>query len=193
MTANETDAPTGQESSGTEAGVIADLGVLGEWSSAEDVAQFGSEVVRLDDETERLMTDGGTTRREYMGGLASLAAAEWATEDYDIENAENWDAPVGGVWTVANMAPKQIIASAATGFGTMEYDDKNFTQREVEVTYTESGVNVDIDAEGDEPDHGAKPRVGALATFDPEGARELAVAIYMAAEELDRRPDREDA
>lgn len=60
MTANEPTPRTGQESSGTDSEHFG----FGRWPSADEVAQIGGPVVA---------TDGGSTRRTFLGAAAALA------------------------------------------------------------------------------------------------------------------------
>lgn len=129
-----------------------------------------------------------SSRRTFMEGVASMAAANWAEADYDIEDAENWDPVQGGLYIVDEFTPSQIITTA-----TVHADDpfhrvnceifpEQLPERDVIISYDPSAVNVEIDGSGEDR------RGGSLASLTPEQAREVAAAIYQAAEELDRRP-----
>lgn len=126
-------------------------------------------------------------RREFMGGVAALAATRWDGEDYDIENAENWEPPTGDTFQTGTFTPKLVTTSADGKIGGWLLEDTDFTERTMEVFYDSSGVHLTIEGKGDDV------RGGGLAELDTEQARNLAAALYQAAEELDRRPGVDDA
>lgn len=137
------------------------------------------------------MPDGlGASRRQYMSGLASLAAAEWATKDYDIENAENWDPVTDGDYLTGEVSPEYVMGSASGTHAHMAFERDDLRDTTAHVLYNHTGVSVELGgSEEGEDDPVERNYVGALAHFTPDQARDLAVAIYMAAEELDRRPE----
>lgn len=123
-------------------------------------------------------------RREFIGGVAALAATRWENEDYDIEN---WDPMEGGSYTTGSFTPTSMRTS---GDGTvagwlLEADD--LVQMTVEVFYDTSGVHLTIEGNGDDV-YG-----GAQSEFDPHEAKEAAAALYQAAEEYQRRTEEADA
>ena len=126
-------------------------------------------------------------RREFMGGVAALAATRWDGEDYDIENAENWEPPTGGTFQTGTFTPTLVTTSADGQIGGWLLEDTDFTERTMEVFYDADGVHLTIEGKGD------GVRGGGLAELDTDQARDLAAALYQAAEELDRRPEVDDA
>lgn len=126
-------------------------------------------------------------RREFMGGVAALAATRWDSEDYDIENAENWEPPTGGTFETGTFTPKLVTTSGDGKIGGWLLEDTDFTERTMEVFYDDGGVHLTIEGKGDDV------RGGGLAELDTDQARNLAAALYQAAEELDRRPEADDA
>jgi len=42
----------------------------------------------------------------------SGAATRWDGEDYDIENAKNWEPPTGGTFQTGTFTPKLVTTSA---------------------------------------------------------------------------------
>jgi len=80
----------------------------------------------------------------------SGAATRWDGEDYDIENAKNWEPPTGGTFQTGTFTPK-LVTTSADG------------------------------------------RIGGWLLEDTDQARNLAAALYQAAEELDCCPEVDDA
>ncbi|MFB6201358.1 MAG: hypothetical protein ABEI98_05040, partial [Halorhabdus sp.] len=56
------------------------------------------------------MTD--LTRRQYLGGVAALAASRWENEDYDIQNVENWEPLGNSLYVTGEITPDEVTASA---------------------------------------------------------------------------------
>lgn len=119
-------------------------------------------------------------RREFMEGVAVLASARWDEEPYDIEDAENWD-PVETDHTTGQFTPSRIWTSCDGPIGGLQIRDE-LDDHDLDVWYDAGGVNVDFEGRSEEF------RATAGCTFSPKEARELAAALYQAAEELDRRP-----
>lgn len=131
------------------------------------------------------MTD--TTRREYMAGVAALAAARWETEDYDIENVENWEPMKHGTYTTGTFSPGYFSTSGEGKVGGWLLEDEDLSERTLEVFYDTQEVHLTMEGKSDDV------RSGGLAAFDTDQARDLAAALYQAAEELDRRREVADA
>jgi len=131
------------------------------------------------------MTD--VTRRQYMGGVAALAATRWENEDYDIENADEWEPLKGGIYETGTFTPAALTTSGDGKVAGWLLEGDDFSERAVEVFYDPSAVHLSF--EGSDGDL----RAGGLAELTTEQARELAAALFQAAEELDRRPGGNDA
>ncbi|QDX41784.1 hypothetical protein [Salarchaeum sp. JOR-1] len=132
------------------------------------------------------MTD--LTRRQYLGGVAALAASRWENEDYDIQNVENWE-PLGtSLYVTGEITPDEVTASADGEYGRLTFNDDDFTERLAQVTYWTEGVSLEIEAKGD-----GNVRAGQLTGLTTDEARELATILFQAAEELDRRREVDDA
>jgi len=127
-------------------------------------------------------------RREFMGGVAALAATRWESEDYDIDNVENWGPLGSSLYITGEITPDEVTASADGKYGGVAFNDDDFTERVAQVTYWSEGVSLDIEAKGDE-----NVRSGVLAGLTTDQARELAAMLYQAAEELDQRREVDDA
>jgi hypothetical protein len=126
------------------------------------------------------MTD--LTRRQYLGGVAALAASRWENEDYDIQNVENWDPLGNDLYVTGAITPDEVTASTDGEYGRLTFNDEDFTERTAQVTYWTDGVSLDIEATG-----AGNVRAGQLLGLTTDQARELAAILFQAAEELDRR------
>lgn len=120
-------------------------------------------------------------RRTYMEGVASLAAARWAGEDYDIENVDEWDAP-DGLYTTGEFAPESLRGDGRGQIGEWCIRDRDLTDRTVTTCYDERGVNLFVEGSGGELSTGCSIKIA------PDTAKELAAALYQAAEEFEKRP-----
>lgn len=130
------------------------------------------------------MTD--VTRRQYLGGVATLAATRWENEDYDIENVENWDPLKGGTYTTGTFTPQQLTTSGEGTVSGWLLEDDDFTDRTMEVFYDPDAVHLTLEGQGEDL------RRGGLAELTTDQARDLAAALFQAAEELDRRQEVSD-
>jgi hypothetical protein len=92
------------------------------------------------------MTD--LTRRQYIGGVAALAATRWENEDYDIENVENQDSLAHSEVITGEISPKDVTTSADGKYGGVMFSDDDFTERVAQVRYWSDGVSLDIEAKG---------------------------------------------
>jgi len=126
-------------------------------------------------------------RREFMGGVAALAATRWENEDYDIENAEDWEPIEGGSYTTGTFVPATMRTSGEGAVTSWLLEDAEFEDRTTEVFYDTSGVHVTIEGSSEDL-YG-----GAIGEFDPDEAKQLAAALFQAAEEYDRRSEVDDA
>ena len=126
-------------------------------------------------------------RREFMGGVAALAATRWENEDYEIENADEWEPLKGGSYTTGTFVPESMRTSGEGAVAGWLLEDDEFEDRTVEVFYDTSGVHLTIEGSGDDL-YG-----GAIGEFEPDAAKQLAAALFQAAEEYDRRPEVDDA
>lgn len=89
------------------------------------------------------MTD--TTRREYMAGVAALAAARWETEDYDIENVENWEPMKHGTYTTGTFSPGYFSTSGEGKVGGWLLEDEDLSERTLEVFYDTQEVHLTME------------------------------------------------
>jgi len=126
-------------------------------------------------------------RREFMGGVAALAVTRWENEDYDIENVENWNPLVGGTYNVGTFTPQLLTTSGDGPVSDWLLEDDEFADRTMEVYYDPDAIHLTFEGEGD------GVRGGGLAELTTDQARDLAAALFQAAEELDRRREVADA
>lgn len=124
------------------------------------------------------------SRREAMQALSGLAAARWAEQDLDPDEADEWGELRSGYETGRHeLRAASAVARGPFGGGAAFRDD--VTDARATVTYGHStGVSVHLDAEAAGADE-----VSAGLDLEPDEARELAVSIYCAAEELERWRD----
>lgn len=126
-------------------------------------------------------------RRDFMSAVAALAATRWDNEDYDIENAEEWEPIDSGTYETGRFSPDYLSASGQGKFASWLLEDDDLPERTMEVFYSPQAVHLTF--EGSDGD----VRAGGLADLTTDQARDLAAALYQAAEELDRRPVVDDA
>jgi hypothetical protein len=130
------------------------------------------------------------TRPEAMQGVAALAATRFEGTERDMSDVDEWP-PLGHEsWFVdapdAIDAEGHIEAPHVTAGVDIGADAPAWPN----VWYKDSeGVGVGIERERDADD----VYLSASATFDTDAARDLAAAIYRAAEELDTRRELENA
>lgn len=123
------------------------------------------------------------TRRQYMAGVAALAAARWDDAEYDIDAVDEWGPLEGGVYRTGRFSPASLLASGDDPDGRWLVEDDDLSDRTLDVTYAQEGVEIAIEGSAEDT------RAGALASLSPEQAREIAAALYQAAEELERRTE----
>lgn len=122
----------------------------------------------------------GVTRRQYLGALAAGAAANWDAAEYDIENVDEWGDRVEHV-EIGSFDPASFRSSGDLGCSGYLVENQDVERPTAEVWYDGSGVALTLEAALDGGDYS-----GAVGEFTPEEARELAVAVYQAAEELEQ-------
>lgn len=129
------------------------------------------------------------SRRDCMSAVAALAASQWDDEPYNIEDAEQWDPLSGGTYPTGSVSPGALSSSGYGPATKWLLEDDAFTDRRLEVYYSPDGVHITAEATAD----GEGVRSGSVAELDPEQAREIAAALYRAAEEYERRPEEADS
>ena len=123
------------------------------------------------------------TRRQYMAGVAALAAGRWSDAEYDIDAVDEWEPLKGGLYTTGVFSPASILTSGDDPDGGWLVEDDDLSERTLEVTYDSDGVQLAIEGSA------ADTCAGGLAELSPEQAREIAAALYQAGEELERRTE----
>ena len=123
-------------------------------------------------------------RREYISALSSLTAAQWDGEGWP--DPEEWP-PIGdGGIIVDDVSVSDLTTYADGTIGMWNIMPGDVDEGTVEVDYTEDYIHVGVHGVGELIETGA----GFELTSDQ--ARDLAVALYRAAEEKDRRPTEDD-
>lgn len=120
-------------------------------------------------------------RREFIASISAATVAGWEA-DGDPPRPEEWDPVSPGVYHVLNVNTEKTILSCETNHWGILLEEADFDESVIQVAYTDEQVTIDIDAEGRDHIH-----ADMFAALDPDAARDLAVAIYSAAEEMDRR------
>lgn len=133
-------------------------------------------------------TDGGFSRRNFMSAVAALAGTRFDDADYEIENVDEWG-PIDGTYLIESFSPAAVNASGDGTVASWLLEDHELEDRTAEVFYNQSGVLLAFEATGKE----RNVRTGSRSEFTPEQAKELAAALYQAAEELQRRREATDA
>lgn len=122
------------------------------------------------------------SRRQALQAVAALATTAWAADDIDPADEPQESRPYGAAgYTVNELEGVGLVTSVRSCCMDVSLADRDeFEATKLGVYHDGGTVQVDLDGQG-EKHHG-----GTLATLDPEQAREVAVAIYMAAEEASR-------
>lgn len=120
------------------------------------------------------------TRRQYLGALAAAAAASWEDADYDIENVDEWGDKIEHV-NIGSFGLSLFRSNADLGYSGFLVENDSVEEPTAEVWYDGDGVTVSLEADLADGHYS-----GSAGEFDPDEAREFAVAIYQAAEELER-------
>jgi hypothetical protein len=124
------------------------------------------------------------TRREALSALGALAATRWDAEGFD-DPPEEWD-PIEGPMDVVDVDPARPSLTGEGPLGGFLLDRDDVADAALSVWYDRPGVYVSLEVEGE-----GDVYAGGSGMLDPDQARDLAVALYQAAEELERRPDGE--
>lgn len=98
----------------------------------------------------------------------------------DLEDDE-WEPIRGGVYKTVSVTPREFRSSGDSQSVGWLIEDGDTDDRDVEVFYTPDGVTVGVGGRGN------GLRADAAAELSTDRARELAVGLYQAAEELDHR------
>lgn len=126
-------------------------------------------------------------RRDYMAAVASAAAGVRLAEGNDLENVDEWE-ELAGTYETGSFAPELYYASGFGNLGSYHVDPEDVDELVLSVFYDSNNVNLNVEGE-----RGDELTSGALVGLSTDEAREVAAAIYAAAEELDARRDAEGA
>lgn len=119
-------------------------------------------------------------RRDALQALAALASARWAEEGIDFDRADEWGDLSGGIRRTGEIDAAAAGAVVRAPFGTAGVDRENSSEATVTVAYDDTErvrLSTMIEAGEAYADSGTE--------LDPDDARELAVALYQASEELE--------
>lgn len=121
-------------------------------------------------------------RRSFMQALAALAASRGVNlEDTDEED------PVDTLdYWVADVEPKVIRSSGGGVVAGWDIEGESLDELQVAAWYDSAGVALDLQGDGE------LVRTSTFAQLDPDEARELGVALFQAAEELDAWREADD-
>lgn len=117
-------------------------------------------------------------RRAVLQGLAAAAAASSPLERTE---ALEWEHDAGGTYISHRGTFEHLYGHLYGGLVHVDLEADDFTDHRAEVMYDRSGIHLNIDAESDEVS------LGALAKLTNEQAREIAIALWQAAEEQEMR------
>jgi len=117
-----------------------------------------------------------------LPGLVGFAMTRWDEEgitpptlDDDLDPIDN------GIYRTGEFTPEAVTGSGQGPISQWEFNAEDFEEQVLEICYTCGGVSLEIQAKGEEK------RDGMLADFSTDQAREIAAALWQAAEERDHR------
>lgn len=124
-------------------------------------------------------------RRSFIETLAALAAAR-RSDGRQPDDLGGWHDADTDDLTIGDVAPEEVTVSATGSLGEWLLDDAALSERRLEVSYDALNILLSVEASGDTIE------AGTLTALTPEQAREIAVALYQAADEHDRRWEETD-
>ncbi|RYJ08354.1 hypothetical protein ELS19_17535 [Halogeometricum borinquense] len=117
--------------------------------------------------------------------VADLAAVRLDAEDYEIDNADEWGTMGCQSFYTGTFTPNSIQTSGDGTVAGWLLEDDDLDERTLEVFYDTGGVHVAIEGSGEAV-------FGSTGCeFSPKLAKQVAAALYQAAEELQRRTEDE--
>lgn len=119
-------------------------------------------------------------RRQALQSLAALAAGRVAAGNGLVDH-EEIDRPTAGDYLAGTMTPRYLAVDGWGPFTEFNIGGFDADEQVIEVWGDEYQVNLSQNCEVPEG-YG-----GTYATMDPDDARALAVSLFMAAEEVERR------
>lgn len=122
-------------------------------------------------------------RREVLQALGAAASAAWVEEGYDPSDLQSWRDEGGPYSTTQEVTPTSIMPFAEGRFASFSTPRGAFEERSVEVFYDSEDIVLAGQANSDDL------KVDMSIGFSPEAAREVAVALYQAAEEFEAREE----
>lgn len=132
------------------------------------------------------MTPG---RREFLEGVATVAAARWQSDELEIDNVDEWEPIRSAVYETGEVEADSLSAMGQAGPAHWRVGDDDIEERILTASYDEEGPRLAVAGRAE----GGLPKSESLARLTPDQARELAAALYQAAEEYDRREVADEA
>jgi len=115
----------------------------------------------------------------------ALEASRLLDGDYPIDDAEEWDPLEAACYGVAIVEGDKLNVRAEGPYAALEFEGGVFEDPAVDVWYSDRGVYLSLEGKEEQNRSTTSMRV------TPDAARELAAALFRAAEEHDRRPSPE--
>ena len=122
------------------------------------------------------------TRRTVLGLLGAAAGAEWGRRGYDPRGEDGAVVEPGRVTHQQDLA--ELSGRLQGTYGGMTLERGAFDGALVTLITDLDGVYINLDGGGE-----SGQELGVSAVVSAEAARELAVALYMAAEEQEAHED----
>lgn len=122
-------------------------------------------------------------RRDFMSAVAALAGTRWDNEDYDVANVENWDDVDCGSYCTGSFSPLEVNTNGDGPISGWLLEDDELDERMTEVFYTSDAVFISVEGRGENIYSGSR------GGFEPDQAKQVAAALYQAAEELQQRQE----
>lgn len=119
-------------------------------------------------------------RRSFIESLAALAAAR-RSDGVNSSEIDGWHDADADDLATGDVAPEEVTVSATGPLGEWLLEDAALSDRRLEVSYDALNILLSVEGSGDDVD------TGTLTALTPEQAREVAVALYQAADEHERR------
>lgn len=123
-----------------------------------------------------------TTRRSVLGaagGLAAAANVKWDDLGFHPDESEDWGDLDGSVERRLVNTEGAMDASVDGKWGGFGFEEGAFEDESVSVSYSRTGLLLAFDATAEDT------RLGAGASLDPQEAREIALGLWMAADEFE--------
>ncbi|WP_435130332.1 hypothetical protein [Halobaculum sp. D14] len=122
------------------------------------------------------------TRRRFLGASGALAAGaevEWDELGFHPDESYDWDDLDGIVERRLVETEDSLSATTEGKWGGFSFEEGELEDESVSVSYVDSGLLLVFNANGEDS------RLGASAKLDAQEAREIALGLWMGAEEYE--------